>query len=1011
MKKRSFLLVGFYFIFGLVYSVRSWGNQYVYEFENGTRVLIGTPSPAGAPAESSGEENKNGNSDPKVSYSYISKSKTEPLLMTLGESERDLLGQEKAFLIDQAPVTGILIFGKRSRLNGGEDVNASVLVTENFQFDLQGKPEVLVLCQRYTNGVYFQVITEDGLVYRSLVFDRTGLVANPNVQLDDIVRDIRLSGGYIEGDRSYYAISLASAMGDRTIISAKSLDPSRNPLTSVMDHQLLEMDQFYPDLNLLRKSVSGGRIALAANKKKSDQKWVVVPDQGSLSDAVHLPNGEVQESPSFRVSVANGEESLRAEWFINGFGKNLYEDTSANKTRVRLEEFSLISSLDQSGQNIYYVKRKSDGRSVPVYVGFLNEPAVFIDENNELSIRGVPRQVSLEDFDIESTFRLNDNTVEQLNKADDEGRNHFDLFEKYFHPWKPLDDTGVYFDAKELDLIVEARNHIKQKKRKSVVLLGEPGVGKSVLVDELLRTLPPTWIIAKLDAASLVSNTKYRGEFETRVEALMTVARTQPVVLLAEGIHTLRNAGSTSEGSSNFFSSLINDISNGNIIFVGTDTAEDFQEAFGNNDTLKNVFDTVRVEKSESDNVFSKLRIKADVMGFRGMTDRVLQTLIQTAAKTLPHLNEPGRSSRVLERLGADEEFVRLMQPGGKNQLSEGEQLKYLRTTFEHMSRLKFSKSELVAFLNEAEKKFRMGIVGTDPVYEKLFLQTRIGWSGLYSGKGPMVRMLLTGSAGVGKSERGIIYAKAMGLPSLYVSPTMANGDIDPNSITEKIADTLEKDPFSVIILDEIEKFNPEFRNLLLNLLSNDILTVTINRRGKKSTRRVYTRFASVLATTNAGEEEIERRFVRPAIGFGGSNSASSELTMSPIELQDILKAELGTYWVDRFPAETAIVRIPKHTKEDLRAIMRLKVAQKIRTARSGNLLGINSYIPDLGLIVDAVLAKTLPKKMNIRNIEGYLNNQIDQIWDQMLRESSHDFDRAKQKKVVRGAACQLLFK
>lgn len=942
-------------------------THYKYTFRNGVNVIIGAAT-----------TNPNGPKSERTDFTYIDQpANPDSEERSLNEDVNNQFGLKESYFVHNLPVESLILFGayRKNHLSNGQAVDLPVTVLPEHSMRLQDNQEAIVLVNsRSDGGADLVVVTSLGRIFKFAVLNR----ARPDtkVEASDIIDDLLIWGGYQHNQRVILGVSIKSPLGDVSLLTSTRLTSgnatwSDGPGT-IKEQIHIRIPGFYSDLEIKPTNTdaeSGFQATLRSPSigELSAPIWIVT--QPSSSN----PLAALPKSANDKKSITNTEAEIL--------------QFSASEKLAALQEFDLVTEKGSDGKSHHYLERASDRKRVHIHIGELENPGLLADGDGRLYVRGVEREVSIENFDFESSYRLHPAkpTIEFSHTS--EGQSPIQHVEKVveesFERWSPNPLEEYSFTSDELARVEDAKTRLQNRDIKSFVLLGSAGTGKSTLINEVFRSLPNTWSVYRLDTASLLSGTGLRGSMEARIKALTSLAKLKPVILFVDEIHTLKGAGGNAlDGAPDILQMLKTSLSTGQLIVVGTDTRDEYLELIKSDDALKRRLPSIEMPPLNARGLELKLRSRAQSLGLTQVTDSFLKTLIKLAAAGLPHLNEPARSATVLDQVIVE------IERSSNGPLNEAElNPDAIRSVLSKMTRLRFTLPEARAYLKESRQKYQSKIVGDDAALEPLFRQVESGWMGAYMGKGPMVRLLLTGPAGVGKSDRATVYAEAMGLPHLFISPSMFQGG--PQMVVSQIADALEKDPFTVLVLDEIEKYPQEFRDVLLNLLSNNTLTVTDPKANR--VRTVYTRFASVIATSNAGEAAIEsmtRQMVinanKRSIGFmteAPQGSVPMTLSFSSQQYEAILREELGTYLVDRFPVQTTVVRIDRPDEDTLRKILRLRTAEKLRQLRNGNFLGVKVDVPKVENLVEAILIRATEEGLGIRAADALLAEAVDEYY------------------------------
>lgn len=975
---------------------------YPYQFRNGQIVVIGT-----------GKADREGlreNQNPMENQAWVERNAKSGITYStflLGDVSRisggealpvaGVAGPKTFYVAHVGDVSDIIIFGGRNRLNVGRPVGVPVMDL-NQTNELQSNAEALVLVQRRREEIEFKIITSSGLHF-DVKYELSGTAdLSQQVHLENLFSRIRLYGGFVEGDRAFLAMSLESKFGNRTyLVSTKLADSDtawdkHDIRTRYRSHQMLKtfVDRLYiskkasPFKHHMMFSVHSRDVQVLSSNSWTEIRlapdWITGPQkEGGMKTSLPLQN---QQTNLLELSTMN-ESDLAAN--------TQSEFPLPSEYRMGSE------SLEQNGRVIHFIERVSDSKRVIISVDkYLQKSRVTVDSRGVVSVEGVLRQVSLPDFDMEATYSVSlDSNVKTTEGLVKEAKPE-EIVEQFFPRWIPDGDRDAYgFSADDRETIQNVREQMMQKKVKSVVLLGDPGSGKSVLLGEVFRSLPPTWSVHVFDRANLESGTGLRGAMETRIQSLLMVAKQKPLVLFVDELHSMRGAGAPSFDGPDIFELFKPALASGELILLGTDTREEFQDAFGVDDAIKRRISSIEMPIPKGKDLIAKLETQAQALGLKELDAAFLNRIVSASAKILPQYNEPFRSSLVLEQ------FAKIKEKEDADLSKADVRLALLAKAIKNKTSLFFDLGELRQYLSTARKNYSKAIAGDDAVKEKLFAQAEIGFAGLYSGIGPMVRILLTGPAGVGKSERGIAYAKAMNLPFLKIQQSTLG--FHPDEMITKVANALEKNPFTVLIIDELEKFPAPFREMFLDLLGSNSMTVQMRgQNARRVIRNVYTRFATVIATSNAGEEYLTNvmgvangsrtkrsiGFLEPSSNEGNAQTSTNGLSMSDVEYQQILKRELGEYLVDRFPFSRTIVRIPNPDRATLRKIMLLKAANKIKQLKEGDFLGVSPEVRGLAEIVDEVVEVSVERSYGVRNATDLLESKIDDLVREVMERN-----------------------
>lgn len=422
--------------------------------------------------------------------------------------------------------------------------------------------------------------------------------------------------------------------------------------------------------------------------------------------------------------------------------------------------------------------------------------------------------------------------------------------------------------------------HILSRRRKNnPVFVGEAGVGKTAVVEGLARaihlgevpeTLKDAQIYA-LDVGALLAGTRYRGDFENRLKAVVKELEAEPEALLfVDEIHTLIGAGAASGGSMDASSILKPLLARGKIRCIGATTWAEYRNIFEKDQALARRFQKVEVAEPSVDETVEILRgLRSDYEAFHGVSyeDDALQQAAELSARYLTDRFLPDKAIDVIDEAGAEAKLA------DKDAVTAA----LVEQTLALMARIppKQVSQDDRARLAELEAELSAVVFGQEEAVKTLADAVKVGRSGLAHPDRPTGSFLFTGPTGVGKTEVSRQLARILGLElirfdmseymeahtvsRLIGSPPGYVGYNQGGLLTEAIA----KSPHAVLLLDEIEKAHPDVFNILLQVMDHGSLT---DSTGKKTDFRNVI----LIMTSNIGARDLQKS--RP--GFFAEDSA-----------------------------------------------------------------------------------------------------------------------------------------
>src|ERR1700721_2402023 len=382
--------------------------------------------------------------------------------------------------------------------------------------------------------------------------------------------------------------------------------------------------------------------------------------------------------------------------------------------------------------------------------------------------------------------------------------------------------------------------------------------------------------IFSLDMGSLVAGTKYRGDFEKRLKAVLAEVKKQPgAILFIDEIHTVIGAGAASGGVMDASNLIKPALANGELRCIGSTTYNEYRGIFEKDHALARRFQKIDVtEPSVQDTVDILRGLKSRYEEHHGIKyeDDALRAAAELAARHINDRHMPDKAIDVVDEAGAN---LRL-QPVEKRAASVT--VTQIENVVARIARIPPKNVSLSDrdVLKNLERNLKLTIFGQDKAIEALSASIKMSRSGLGDQRKPVGSFLFSGPTGVGKTEVTRQLAIAMGVEfvrfdmseymerhtvsRLIGAPPGYVGFDQGGLLTEAIA----KHPHSVLLLDEIEKAHPDVFNLLLQVMDHG--TLTDNNGRKADFRHVI-----IVMTTNAGAFEMSR----PSIGFTQSDSGA----------------------------------------------------------------------------------------------------------------------------------------
>ncbi|EOX9670876.1 AAA family ATPase [Campylobacter coli] len=391
----------------------------------------------------------------------------------------------------------------------------------------------------------------------------------------------------------------------------------------------------------------------------------------------------------------------------------------------------------------------------------------------------------------------------------------------------------------ELERIIQI---LSRRKKNNPILIGEAGVGKTAIVEGLALAIAEKKVpknlqnakIFSLDIAGLLSGTKYRGDFEKRIKEVLEGLQKLPnAILFIDEIHTIVGAGATGESHTDFSNLLKPALSNGTLKCIGATTFMEYKNTFDKNKALSRRFAKINVDEPSQEEAFQILQgLKSKYEDFHKIkiSDEVLQQAVVWGKKFFSDKYLPDSAIDLIDELGAS--YVLKAKTKKNADIKDLEQVLAKMTHHHKMFEFDQNKALMNLSLNLKAKIF-----GQDEVIDKLVTTLKQSFAGFKNLNTPRGVFLFTGSSGVGKTELCKVLAEFLGLnlerfdmseyaekhsiSKLIGSPAGYVGYEDGGLLSNAV----RKNPFSLILFDEIEKAHPDLSNTFLQIFDNAELT------------------------------------------------------------------------------------------------------------------------------------------------------------------------------------------
>ncbi len=426
-----------------------------------------------------------------------------------------------------------------------------------------------------------------------------------------------------------------------------------------------------------------------------------------------------------------------------------------------------------------------------------------------------------------------------------------------------------------------------RRRKNNPLLVGEAGVGKTAIAEGLAKKIVDAQVpevletasIYALDLGALVAGTKYRGDFEKRLKAVLAQLRRQPhAVLFIDEIHTIIGAGAASGGVMDASNLIKPFLASGELRCIGSTTYQEFRGIFEKDRALARRFQKIDVNEpsvEETVEILRGLKSRFEEHHQVSYTQPALRAAAELSAKYINDRHLPDKAIDVIDEAGA---HVQLRPKAKRKKRIDVVDVETIVSKIARIPPKKVSMSDTDS-LKSLDRDLKMVVFGQDEAIEALTSAIRMNRSGLGHEEKPIGSFLFTGPTGVGKTEVTRQLARILGMElirfdmseymerhtvsRLIGAPPGYVGFDQGGLLTEEI----NKHPHAVLLLDEIEKAHPDVFNLLLQVMDHG--TLTDNNGRKADFRNVV-----LVMTTNAGADQTSRR----SIGFTEQDHSSDGL-------------------------------------------------------------------------------------------------------------------------------------
>jgi len=431
--------------------------------------------------------------------------------------------------------------------------------------------------------------------------------------------------------------------------------------------------------------------------------------------------------------------------------------------------------------------------------------------------------------------------------------------------------------SKELDDIV---NVLAKRFKSNVLMVGDPGVGKTAIAEGIAQMIinkeVPDFLqdhqLYSLEIGSLLAGSKYRGDFEEKVKAVLDALNTKKkAILFIDEAHTMQGAGASSSGSVDFANMIKPAITKGTLKVIASTTWEEYYESFEKDRALMRRFYRISIDEPAYDStirILSGLSQRLNDFHDVVITEEAIKAAVDSSARYIHDRKNPDKSIDLLDAACAKQRVL------GNKGIEITKDLVFDQVekfTGVPADKLKGDNRELIGNL---EVNIKSKLYGQDETVEKVLERVYVSFAGIGNDTKPTASFLFLGPTGTGKTELAKLLSKNLDMPllkydmseysekhsvsSLIGPPPGYVGFNDSQVSGGRLITDLSKNPHSIMLFDEVEKAHPDIFNIFLQMLDEGRIT---GSNGKV----VSCKNTIIIMTSNLGSADSERN----NIGFG----------------------------------------------------------------------------------------------------------------------------------------------
>lgn len=510
-----------------------------------------------------------------------------------------------------------------------------------------------------------------------------------------------------------------------------------------------------------------------------------------------------------------------------------------------------------------------------------------------------------------------------------------------------------------------------RRTKNNPIHVGEPGVGKTAITLGLARLINEGKVpekiknaeIFSLDIGATLAGTKYRGDFEERIKKVLNEINNHenPIVYIDE-IHTIVGAGSIGGGSLDTSNLLKPYLMEGKIKFIGATTFDEYKKYFEKDKALTRRFQTIEVKETSVEETIKIIQgLKSNYENYHNVkyTDEAIKLAVELSSKYINDRFLPDKAIDIIDEAGS---YISMNREDSNEKIIDEKIIEEVISKVCHIPKNTVEKDE-ISSLKELEDNLEKNIFGQNKAIHEVVRCIKMSRAGLNEENKPISSLLFVGPTGVGKTQLSKTLAESLGVKlirfdmSEYAEKHAAAKLIGapPGYVGYEegglLTDTIRKNPYCVLLLDEVEKAHPDILNVLLQVM--DYATLSDNQGRKADFRNVV-----LIMTSNSGAKNIGKNI----IGFG-----------ERVIKGEAIMEEVKKFFSPEFRNRLDKIVVFNHLNNE----MALDIARKELNKFNEQLLKKNVKVNFDDKCIDFVANKGISQEYGAREIIRIINQEI----------------------------------